>query len=92
MTATNVTLFHVLNEMLLVLDPARLDEGGAIEETIKNNKAHYHQSCCSLKPDQNGAWSQAQANKRMQILSNWRNFLRDNYNKTDLFNFLGDKN
>ena len=34
-----------LNEMPLVLDPARLDEGGGIEETLKKNKAQYHQSC-----------------------------------------------
>ena len=45
MIATNVPLFHTLNEMPLVLDPARLDEGGRIEETLKTNKALYHQSC-----------------------------------------------
>ena len=51
MTATNVPLFHILKEMLLVLDPARLDEGGAIEETLKNNKAHYHQTEARSKRD-----------------------------------------
>ena len=45
MIATNVPLFHTINEMPLVLDPARLDEGGGIEDTLKKNKAHYHQSC-----------------------------------------------
>ena len=45
MIATNVPLFHTLNEMPLVLDRARLDEGGGIEETLKKNKAQYHQSC-----------------------------------------------
>ena len=33
--ATNVPLFHTLNEMPLVPDPARLDEGGGIEDTLK---------------------------------------------------------
>lgn len=45
MIATNVPLFHALNEMPIVLDPARLDEGGGIEETLRRNKAQYHQSC-----------------------------------------------
>ena len=45
MIATNVPLFHTLNEMPLVLDPARLNESGGIEETLQKNKAHYHQSC-----------------------------------------------
>ncbi|KAJ8387355.1 hypothetical protein AAFF_G00157320 [Aldrovandia affinis] len=31
--------------MPIVLDPARLDDGGGIEETLKRNKAQYHQSC-----------------------------------------------
>ena len=45
MIATNVPLFHTLNEMPLVPGPARLDDGGDIEDTLKKNKAHYHQSC-----------------------------------------------
>ena len=45
MVATNASLFHTLNEMPLVLDPARLDEGGVIEDTLKKDKAHYQQSC-----------------------------------------------
>ena len=45
MIATNVPLFHTLNEMPLVLDPATFDEGGVIEETLKKNKAQYHQNC-----------------------------------------------
>ena len=45
MIATNIPLFHTVNEMPLVLDPARLDAGGGIEETLKKNKAQYHQSC-----------------------------------------------
>jgi hypothetical protein len=31
MIATNVPLFHAINELPIVLDPARLDEGGGIE-------------------------------------------------------------
>lgn len=45
MLATNVPLFHALNDMPLILDPARLDEGAGIEETLRKNKAVYHQSC-----------------------------------------------
>ena len=43
--ATNVPLFKALNDLPIILDPARLDEGGGIEETLKRNKAKYHQSC-----------------------------------------------
>ena len=45
MIATNIPLFHALNEMPIKLDPARLDDGGGIEETLRRNKAQYHQSC-----------------------------------------------
>ena len=45
MIATNIPLFHALNEMPIVLDPARLDEGEGIEQTLRKNKAQYHQSC-----------------------------------------------
>ena len=38
-----------------------------------------------------GAWSQVHSNKQIQSLSSWRNLLRNNDNKTDLFNFLADK-
>ncbi len=45
MIATNIPLFHAINEMPIVLDPARLDDGGGIEQTLRRNKAQYHQSC-----------------------------------------------
>lgn len=45
MIATNIPLFHALQEMPIVLDPARLDEGEGIEQTLRKNKAQYHQSC-----------------------------------------------
>ena len=48
MIATNVPLFHTPNEMPLVPDPERLDEGGGIKDTLKKNKAHYHQSSRNL--------------------------------------------
>ena len=43
--ANNVPLFHAINCMPIPLNPARLDEGGGIEETLMRNKAKYHQSC-----------------------------------------------
>ena len=45
MIATNVPLFYAINDMPIVLDPARLNDGGGIEETLRNNQAQYHQSC-----------------------------------------------
>lgn len=30
------------------LDPERIDEGGGIKETLKRNKAQYHQICCAM--------------------------------------------
>ena len=43
--ATNIPLFHSLNALPIKLDPARLDEGGGIEETLRQKKALYHESC-----------------------------------------------
>ena len=45
MIATNILLFHAINEMAIVLDPARDENCGGIEETLRRNKAQYHQSC-----------------------------------------------
>ena len=45
MIATNIPLFYAINKMPIVLDPARLDDGGGLEETLRKNKAQYHQSC-----------------------------------------------
>lgn len=45
MIATNVPLFQAINELPITLDSVRLDEGGSIEETLRRNKAKYHQSC-----------------------------------------------
>lgn len=43
--ATNLPLVVAINALPIILDPARLDEGGGIEETLRKNNAKYHQSC-----------------------------------------------
>lgn len=45
MIATNVPLFHAINEFPIAFDTRRLDDGNGIEETLRNNNAKYHQSC-----------------------------------------------
>ena len=42
MIATNIPLFHAINEMPFFLDPARLDDGRGIRETLRKNKTQYH--------------------------------------------------
>ena len=41
--AKNIPLFHSLNALPIKLDPARLDEGGRIDETLRQKKALYHE-------------------------------------------------
>ena len=43
--ATNVPLFHALNDMPIAFNPSRLDEGEGIEATLIRNQAKYHNSC-----------------------------------------------
>ena len=43
--AKNIPLFHNINELPILLNPSRLDEGGGIEATLRRNSAKYHQSC-----------------------------------------------
>ena len=43
MIVTNIPLLHAINEILTFLDPARFDERGGIRETLRKNKAQYHQ-------------------------------------------------
>ena len=43
--ARNIPLFHSINALPIKLDPARLDDGSGIEETLRKNKAQYHESC-----------------------------------------------
>lgn len=45
MLAMNVPLFHEINQLPIIFDPKRLDEGDGIEQTLRKNKAQYHQSC-----------------------------------------------
>ena len=45
MIARNVPLFKEINQMPIIIDPKRLDEGKGIEETLRQNNAKYHQSC-----------------------------------------------
>ena len=48
MLATNIPPFQELNQLPMIIDPARLDEGGGIEVTLRQNNAQYHQSCRAL--------------------------------------------
>ena len=43
--ARNIPRFHSINQLPIKLNPARLDEGNGIEETLRKNKAQYHESC-----------------------------------------------
>ena len=45
MIARNVPLFKEINQLPIILDPKRLDDGDGIAETLRKNKAVYHQSC-----------------------------------------------
>ena len=46
--ASNVPHFLALNCMPLKIDPARLDEGDGIENTLRKNNAKYHKNCYQL--------------------------------------------
>ncbi len=48
MIASNLPLFQAINDLPIILDPARLDEGDGIEKTLKIHHAKYHQSCRGL--------------------------------------------
>lgn len=48
MLATNIPLFQELCQMPMIINPARLDEGDGIEDTLRQNNAQYHQSCRAL--------------------------------------------
>ena len=45
MIATNIPLFRGINQLPIILDPIRLDEGSGIEETLQRNNAKYHRNC-----------------------------------------------
>ena len=43
--AINIPRFVAINALPIILDPARLDGGAGIEETLRKNNAKYQQSC-----------------------------------------------
>ena len=45
MIAPNLLIVFDMHDLPIVLDPARMDEDVGIEETLRRNKAQYHQSC-----------------------------------------------
>jgi len=44
----NIPRFYSVNQLPINLDPARFDDGTGIEETLRSNKAQYHNSCRTL--------------------------------------------
>ena len=45
MIATKIPIFQAINQLPIIVDPIRLDEGGGIEETLRRNNAKYLQNC-----------------------------------------------
>ena len=45
MIAKNIPQFQSINLLPIKLDPSRLDDGGGIEDTLRQNSAKYHQNC-----------------------------------------------
>jgi hypothetical protein len=41
MIATNIPLFQGIDQLPIILDPIILDEGGGIEETLRQNNGKY---------------------------------------------------
>ncbi|CAC5371327.1 unnamed protein product [Mytilus coruscus] len=39
------SIFQAINQLLIILNPIRLDNGDGIEDTLKRNNAKYHQNC-----------------------------------------------
>ena len=53
--ARNIPRFQSLHQLPINIDPARFDEGGGIEKTLRRNKLHYYtttQTYKKLKKDQ----------------------------------------
>ena len=48
MICKNIQKFLSINQMPIKVDLARLDEGEGVEETLRANKAKYHNSCRGL--------------------------------------------
>ena len=45
MLATNIPPFKATDQLPIIIDPSRQDEGDGAEETLRRNQAKYHQSC-----------------------------------------------
>ncbi|CAC5383957.1 unnamed protein product [Mytilus coruscus] len=45
MTATNIPLFHAINQLPIISNPSRLDECDGFENTLRRNNAKYYQNC-----------------------------------------------
>ena len=43
--ATNIPLFQTINQLPIIMDTSRLDEGDGIEATLRRNNAKYHENC-----------------------------------------------
>ena len=41
----NLPLFQAINALPIILDPARLDEGDGMDETLRMRQTKYHRSC-----------------------------------------------
>ena len=48
MLATSIPPFQELNQLPMIIDPARLNEGDDIDVTLTQNNAQYRQSCRAL--------------------------------------------
>ena len=45
MIAKNIPQFQAINLLSIRLNPSRLDDRGAIEDTFRQNSTKYHQNC-----------------------------------------------
>ena len=65
-----IYLFHEINEMPIIMELARLDDGGGIEDTWRKNQAHYHSSCLLMFNVQTwGRFLQCSFEKTMRNMS-----------------------
>jgi len=69
MIGKNIPMFQSVNEMPIKFDPARLDEGSGVENTLRANKAKYHQSCRGLFSNTRLARAQKSSQSKLQYRS-----------------------
>ena len=63
MISRNIPLFQELDSMPIILDPVRLDDGTGIEETLRKNRAMYHQTCRQMFSNNKVDRARAKRNK-----------------------------